>query len=528
MQVLGTVLDTKKDFKYTIPEYYKILIELQNKSGKPIFNIKSPPGNIEVIDEYWIIPGFSKIQIWRDYVEKFENNYVLIEPSISEEDYYLLNSIYNDMKRLIVLSRYSINEKKKTNIVMEALDELIREYALEMKPELKMKILYYLFGNFIGFGAIDPILNDKFVEDISCDGYDIPIYVFHMKHGGMRTNLKFSKNELDSLVMLLCQKSGKYISHANPLIDAALPDGSRLNASYGEEITPRGSSFTIRKFRSEPFTPIDLMNFGAMNSDILAYFWLLISNKMNFMVIGETASGKTTTLNALTMFIPPEAKVVSIEDTREIQLSHENWIAEVTRLGIEGSGEISMYDLLKTALRQRPDYIIVGEIRGIEAQTLFQAMSTGHSSYSTLHAGDMTQLIHRLENEPLNVPRIMIQFLDAVIIQQMWVGRGVRKRRAKEVSEIFGIDPVNKNMLVNPLYKWEPSDDSFIRLSESKKLEKISEIIGEDLSVVIEEKERRKLFLEKMQRKGITDHREFTRLVSMYYKNPEKAMEELE
>lgn len=321
------ILDTKIDIKYTIPEYYKILIELQNKSGKPIFNIKSPPGNIEVIDEYWIIPGFSKIQIWRDYVEKFENNYVLIEPSISEEDYYLLNSIYNDMKRLIVLSRYSINEKKKTNIVMEALDELIREYALEMKPELKMKILYYLFRNFIGFGAIDPILNDKFVEDISCDGYDIPIYVFHMKHGGMRTNLKFSKNELDSLVMLLCQKSGKYISHANPLIDAALPDGSRLNASYGEEITPRGSSFTIRKFRSEPFTPIDLMNFGAMNSDILAYFWLLISNKMNFMVIGETASGKTTTLNALTMFIPPEAKVVSIEDTREIQLSHENWIA---------------------------------------------------------------------------------------------------------------------------------------------------------------------------------------------------------
>jgi flagellar protein FlaI len=344
----------------------------------------------------------------------------------------------------------------------------------------------------------------------------------------MKTNVKMNKKELDSFVMLLCQKSGKYISHANPLVDAALPDGSRLNASYGEEITPRGSSFTIRKFRDEPYTPIDLMNFGGLNSEILAYFWLLVENKMNFMVIGETASGKTTTLNALTMFIPPEAKIISIEDTREIQLGHENWVAEVTRLGIEGSGEITMYDLLRTSLRQRPDYIIVGEIRGVEAQTLFQAMSTGHSSYSTLHAGDMSQLVHRLENKPLEVPRIMIQFLDAVLVQQMWVGKGIRKRRVKEVNEIFGIDPVNKNMLVNPLYKWIPSEDGFIAVSESKKLEKIAEILGEDMSAVIKEKERKKLFLEKMQEKAIGNHRDFSRMISKYYKNPEKAMEELE
>jgi flagellar protein FlaI len=432
------------------------------------------------------------------------------------------------MRRSIILNEYSIDEKIKTKIVMSVLDDLIDEYALELQPVLKMKILYYLFRNFIGFGVIDSILYDENVEDISCDGYDIPIFVFHRKYGGMKTNVKMNKKELDSFVMLLCQKSGKYISHANPLVDAALPDGSRLNASYGEEITPRGSSFTIRKFRDEPYTPIDLMNFGGLNSEILAYFWLLVENKMNFMVIGETASGKTTTLNALTMFIPPEAKIISIEDTREIQLGHENWVAEVTRLGIEGSGEITMYDLLRTSLRQRPDYIIVGEIRGVEAQTLFQAMSTGHSSYSTLHAGDMSQLVHRLENKPLEVPRIMIQFLDAVLVQQMWVGKGIRKRRVKEVNEIFGIDPVNKNMLVNPLYKWIPSEDGFIAVSESKKLEKIAEILGEDMSAVIKEKERKKLFLEKMQEKAIGNHRDFSRMISKYYKNPEKAMEELE
>jgi flagellar protein FlaI len=401
------------------------------------------------------------------------------------------------------------------------------EYALEMEVDLRLKMLYYLFRNFIGFGTIDALINDRYLEDISCDGYNIPIYVFHMKYGGMRTNVKFTKNELDSIVMLLCQKSGKYISYANPLIDAALPDGSRLQASYGSEITPRGSSFTIRKFRTEPYTPIDLMSFGGFNSEMLAYFWLLVENKMNVMVIGETASGKTTTLNALTMFIPPEAKIISIEDTREIQLSHENWIAEVTRIGIEESGEITMYDLLRAALRQRPDYIIVGEVRGIEARTLFQAMSTGHSSYSTLHAGDMNQLVYRLENEPLNVPRIMIQFLDAVIVQSMWVKKGVRKRRAKEVNEVFGIDPVNKNLLVNPLYKWEPSTDSFIQVSQSKKLDKIAQISGEDVSEIIEEMERRRIFLEKMQSKGIRDHKEVTNLIGKYYKNPEKAMEEL-
>ncbi len=512
----------------SVPRHYKLLANLHHKLDQSLVNNKKPPENVEILDEYWIVPGFSKIQIWRDHTDKFENNYVLIEPPISEEEYSLLNSIYNDMRRSLVLNDYSTDEDTKTTVVMEVLDELIKEYALELEPGLKMKILYYLLRNFIGYGTIDSIINDKYVEDISCDGYEIPLYIFHTKFGGMRTNVKFNRARLDSLVTLLCQKSGKYISYANPLIDASLPDGSRLHASYGEEITPRGSSFTIRKFKEEPYTPIDLMNFGTLDSDILSYFWLLMEHKMNVMVIGETASGKTTTLNALTMFIPPESKIVSIEDTREIQLNHENWIAELTRLGIEGSGEISMYDLLKTTLRQRPDYIIVGEIRGVEGQTLFQAMSTGHSSHSTLHAGDMSQLIYRLENEPLRIPRIMIQFLDAVVVQNMWVGKGVRKRRAHQVSEIFGIDQTNKDLLLNPLYKWNSSKDFFVAQSQSKKLKKISEMTGESVSTILEEKERRKLFLEKMQKKGISNYNDFSRFINIYYKDSRKAMEKLD
>jgi len=244
------------------------------------------------------------------------------------------------------------------------------------------------------------------------------------------------------------------------------------------------------------------------------------------MVIGETAAGKTSTLNALMMFIPPEAKVISIEDTREIQLYHENWIPGVTRSGIEGQ-EIGMYDLLRAALRQRPDYIIVGEVRGREALTLFQAMSTGHASYATLHAGDVNQLIYRLENEPLSVPRVMIQFLDSVIVQTMWTRRGMRKRRAKEVVEIVGIDPNTRDLLVNPIFKWDPATDKFIQVSDSKKLERVASFMGVDTIEVFDELNKRRYFLDLLHSKNIHEYREVTKYIHLYYKSPEKALEKI-
>ncbi len=506
------------------PPYYEVLVRIQREMDVKVLHYEVPE-NVEVVDGYWIVPEFLKVEIRRD-LESLQQTYNVIEPKLGRDEYDLMVKIYNDLRRILVLKEVDKSLKSRIEAMIETLDELFDEYAIELKSELALKILYYLLRDFFGFGPIECFMNDPHLEDISCDGYDIPVYVFHRKYGSLRTNVKFSKDQLDSLVILLCQKSGKHISYATPLIDATLPDGSRLQATYGTEITTRGSSFTIRKFRSEPFTPIDLMRLGTMNSAILAYFWLLVENKMSFMVIGETASGKTTTMNALLMFIPPEAKVVSIEDTREIQLYHENWIAGVTRMGIEGH-EIDMYDLLRAALRQRPDYIIVGEVRGREAQTLFQAMSTGHASYATLHAGDVNQLVYRLENEPLNVPRVMIQFLDAVIVQFMWVKRGLRKRRAREVNEIFGIDPTNKNLLVNPLFRWNPVEDKFVQVNDSRKLEKISQIMGLDVYEVVEELKRRKRFLELMESKGIRDYKEVTRMIHAYYRSPEKAFEEV-
>ena len=509
-----------------IPEYYNILLKIYDRIKVPVIEEEALPDNIEIVDEYWLIPNFVKVQIRRD-IETFKTTYNVIEPSLARNEFELLNLLYDDLRKTLILKEFEANIETKTRALLETLNDLLEEYGLSISEELTLKMLYYLFRDFFGFGPIEPLLIDPKLEDISCDGYDIPIYVFHRVHGSMPTNIKFSQSELDSIVLLLGQRSGKHISYATPLVDATLPDGSRAQLTYGSEVTTRGSTFTIRKFRVEPFTPIDLIAFGTLSSGILAYYWLLVENKMSFMVIGETAAGKTTTLNALMMFIPPEAKVVSIEDTREIQLYHENWIPGVTRTGIEGK-EIDMYDLLRAALRQRPDYIIVGEVRGREAQTLFQAMSTGHASYATFHAGDVNQLIYRLENPPLDVPRVMIQFLDSVVVQFMWVRRGVRKRKAREIVEIVGIDPVTKDLLITPIFKWDPATDRFVQVSDSKKLEKIAVLSGLDVVEVVEELKRRKEFLETMHKKGIRDYVNVTKFIHMYYKNPEVAIEELQ
>jgi flagellar protein FlaI len=506
-----------------LPDYYQILLKIYDKVKIPVLEYIDVPDSVEVLDEYWLVPNFSKVQIRRD-LESYKTEYMLIEPVVARNELELLNFIYEDIRKKLVLKEFLPDTQTKTTILFETLDELMDEYALRVEDELTLKLLYYFFRNFFGFGPIDSLLVDPYLEDISCDGYDIPIYAFHSKYGGLPTNVKFSKNELDTLVLLLGQKSGKHVSYATPLIDATLPDGSRIQLTYGLEVTTRGSTFTIRKFKAEPFTPIDLISFGTLNSGILAYYWLLIENKMSFMVIGETAAGKTTTMNALMMFIPPEDKVVSIEDTREIQLHHENWIPGVTRSGIEGQ-DIEMYDLLRAALRQRPDYIIVGEVRGAEAQTLFQAMSTGHAAYSTFHSGDVQQLIYRLENEPLEVPRVMIQFLDSVIIQFMWVRKGVRKRRAREILEIVGIDPVNKDLLINTVFRWDPPSDTFTQVADSKKLEKIAELSGADITELIDELVRRREFLEMMYKKNIRDYVDVTKYIHMYYRNSEKAIE---
>jgi flagellar protein FlaI len=503
-----------------IGRYYRLLDKYLPEGDVTLIEELGMIEDEEVIEDYWVYRPFVKAEIVK-ILDSEEMRYRVMEPTLTVEEFSVLEELYKDIGDVLILKDLTIELEAKEKILLSTFKDLIREYGVELDSVLQCKYIYYLFRDFLGFGPIDAVLNDPYVEDIHCDGYDIPIYLNHKKYGNIATDIRFSEEELDKYVQALVQMSGKHVSHGNPIIDATLPDGSRLQATYGVEVTPRGSSFTIRKFTEEPLTPVDLIRFGTYTAEQLAYFWLVVEHKLNLMVVGETAAGKTTTLNAILMFLPPEAKVVSIEDTREIALKHENWIAGVTREAVTGDErEISMYDLLRAALRQRPDYIVVGEVRGKEAQTLFQAMSTGHAAYATLHAGDIHQTIYRLETEPLNVPRSLIQFLDVISIQTQWTREGIRKRRVKNVYEILGIDPNDKNLLINEVYRWNPYTDEHYPINPLKKLEKISIIRGEDVGQTMEELNRRAEFLEFLNKLDIRDLRSVTSMIHAYYRNP--------
>ncbi|MCS7119332.1 MAG: type II/IV secretion system ATPase subunit [Archaeoglobaceae archaeon] len=493
-------------------ERYRILRELTKAEIREELNLKN------VVSDYYVADPFIRIVIVED-MEESRLKYHVIEPSLSVEEVHILSSMIYDLRRILSLSDVSKELEQRIENLLKAVERLMKEHGIETSDELYTKMLYYFFREFFGYSVIEALMLDPNIEDISCDGYEVPIFVYHKDYGYLETNIKLGRQTLDRTVLLLTQRSNKHISVANPIVDATLPDGSRLQATYGTEVTPRGSSFTIRKFTTRPLTPLDLIRSRTVPLDIMTYLWLMIEHKLSAIIVGETASGKTTTLNAMLMFVPPEAKVVSIEDTREIKLYHENWLAQVTRTGI-GEREIDMYDLLKATLRQRPDYIVVGEVRGKEALTLFQAMSTGHASYSTFHAGDINQMVYRFENDPLNVPRSMLQFLNVVLVQNTYLRQGKRIRRTREVNEILGVDPVDKNLLVNQFLKWDPKKDEHIQVSFPKNLEKIALSRGDD---VFEELERRKKYLEWMIKRDIRDYKDFTKLIHAYYRNPELA-----
>ena len=418
----------------------------------------------------------------------------------------------------------------KSQILQRKALELLGYYSIELSPRSTHKILHFLNRNYVGYGKLDAILKDPHIEDISCDGVGIPIFLYHTVYKNIETNLAFSEDYLNSFVIQLVQRGGKHISIGSPMVNATLPDGSRLQATLGKEITTRGSSFTIRRFKEDPFTPVDMLNFGTCSSEMLAYFWLAIENNKSMILAGGTASGKTSALNAISMFIPPIAKVVSIEDTRELTLHHENWIAGVTRestIAHEGVSEISMFELLKAALRQRPEYILVGEVRGEEALTLFQAMSTGHTTYSTMHAADIETLLNRLQGEPINVPHAMLQALNIVSIQmQTYIGTE-RVRRTKTLLEITGLDQRTGGVRINDLYTWDPAKDTFAYSGNSYVLDQIREERGWTKGQLRDALAERKDILEYMVEKKITNYKEISQLVQRYALDPDAVLSEV-
>ncbi len=484
--------------------------------------------NMNEIEIQPILKNYSYVRILYDTLAN-EYFYEAIEPKLLEEESELLDVL----KEIIVANLELLEDAgkaEKESYLRRVVDGLLRELGVELHPVSKERIIYYILRDFIRYGAIDVVMTDIQVEDVSCDGVRVPFYIYHRKYGSIPSNLKFdSAEELDSFVVWLAQKCGKHISVAQPMLDATIPDGSRLQATLGMHVTKRGSSFTIRRFRENPFTPLDMIRFKTLSPEMASYLWLAIENGQSMLICGGTASGKTTTLNAILLFIPPQMKIVSIEDTRELNLPHENWVPLLTRAGFGGksvatgkaAGEIDMFDLLTAALRQRPQYMMVGEVRGPEAFVVFQAMATGKSAYTTFHADDVQAMVHRLENDPINLPRALVAALDIVLLQaQVKVGTDMT-RRVKSIVEIVGTDPESNELITNSAYTWNPADDTFNYSGHSYVYEKISLARNWNQRRMEQEVKRRLDLFEYMKRTSVQNYRDVAKIVSSYYKDPE-------
>lgn len=492
-----------------------------------IVNFEGIPGYVE-IERYWINEPFSFISIqFNDITDDYI--YCAIEPELTPFEVTLLNDVYERSRDLLSYKDLAEGIDRK-NVLTIKVKELIDRYIHNFDIKSFHKILYFMIRNNVGFGRIDPLMRDNGIEDISCSGPKIPVYLYHRKYENIKTNIIFEEEELNNFVFLLAQRSGKSISIAKPYLDSTLSDGSRLQETLGREITTRGSSFTIRKFKEVPMTPIDLIKLGTFSTDMMAYLWLNIENNKSFILAGGTASGKTTSLNAASLFVPMKAKIVTLEDTRELQLFHENWIAGLTRepFTVSGKGAVDMYELLKQGLRQRPEYLIVGEVRGKEALTLFQAMSTGHTTYSTLHAGSIQAAINRLENEPVNVPRVMITSLDLLVVQGAIYENGRRKRRVLNIVEILDLDPETKSLNTLETFTWNPIVDGYNTLRESQVLESIREKRGWNKKQLEYAFNSRKKILQYMIDNNITEYNLVINIIKEFQINQEKLFDRLD
>jgi len=411
--------------------------------------------------------------------------------------------------------------------------KVVKNLGITMSDEQYTKIMYYIYKNFVGLNEIEPFMQDPNIEDISCDGVDTPIFIIHRKFGSIKTNVSFkSIEDLREFVVKLSERSGRYVSYAEPILDGTLPDGSRVAATMAGDVATRGPTFTIRKFSEKPFSPAEQMEMKTADAELLSYFWYLVEHGASMLFVGGVATGKTSMLNTVSMFIPNEAKIVSIEDTREIRIPHEHWIAGLARSGFgiptatgQKYGEVTLFDLLKESFRQNPDYVIVGEVRGAETYVMFQGMSSGHPSMSTFHAGSVESVIKRLTSPPIELAPSLIESLDVMVMMIHARERGKSSRRIKEVAEIVSVDPKTQEVKTNVVYRWDPVADVYVKVNDSVKVEKFALAKGSTMSDAIRDIQDRKRVLEWMGRAQKKDYVEAAKFINMYSKEKKKLFE---
>ncbi len=477
---------------------------------------------------------FASVSITYDEEEK-SLIYRVHEPEISERNLRILERIENILKEQLDVRFDQLKHEEAKDYMEERVREILesRDFGLSGKDE--EVIQYYAYRNFVGLGKLEPIMKDKRVEDISCDGVNIPVYIYHRNPdvSSVKSNVYWETDEeMDSFVRKLAQRCGKTISMSSPLLDGALPDGSRVQATLGVDIARRGTNFTIRRFTDEPLTPVHLIESGSLSPRILAYLWLCVEHGKSILISGATASGKTTLLNALSLFVKPEMKIISIEDTPELRLPHPNWIPEVSRSGFgsgeSSAGEVTMEDLLEESLRQRPDYIIVGEVRGEEAYILFQQIATGHPGMSTIHASNIQKVLDRLTTKPIDLPPSLIENLDIILFPKRTRRQGDYVRRVGNIYEFDRYDKEAKRPVVNRVFNWDAKEDIFLNENDSFLLHDIVEDHGVTVDEIQEEMMRRKKILEWMYQKGIKHYRDVGEVITTFYTDPKSLLSRVE
>ncbi len=478
----------------------------------------------ELVERYWLNPPYAYTSVM--YHEDSSTRYYhLSEPVLDDTEAYVLEDMREIVKDELLDESYTEDEREgfESRVV-----DVVEDYAAALPPGSRHKIAYHVSRDFRGYGAIDAVLRDERVEDISADGADVPVFVYHGEYRDLPSNVQLDGRELDGLVRRLAQRAGRMISYSDPIVSATLPGNHRVQLTLGSDVAPRGSNFTVRLFTEIPFTPVDLVRNNTFSLEQMAFIWLCIEHRQSILFVGPTASGKTTSMNAVSLFIEPYAKVVTIEDTRELSMPHDNWVAGLTRGSGDEPHDITMNDLLGAALHQRPEYILVGEIRNQPEVlwTFLQSVFTGHSGSTTFHATDVEEALNRFRAEPFNLPESMIAALDLVSIQRQVKIGNERRRRCTRVAELVH-DEDSEQVEIGDLFQRDPDTDQHVGLNymESEVLADLAEDLGWNDVDVVEELERRRSFLEHLIRNDVHDYRDVWAAL-FAYRRDRKAVEE--
>jgi flagellar protein FlaI len=487
---------------------------------------KAVPKGYKIVERYPLYEPFVHVAIVQNPTTG-EYKYILDELQLDTLERSIYNRILDILLAEIESPKQEIQEPRKF-FATEA-RKIVDKYRISLGwlPDVSWyKILYHAERDLVGFGHIDPLMRDPNIEDISCDGVMKPVYIWHRKYESIETNLQFANDEeLDNMVVKLVHMAGKHVSSAFPIVDASLPGKHRLAVCYRREVTPFGTAFTIRKFREDPYSIIDLINLGTFSEEMAAYFWLCLENRASVMVLGGTAAGKTTALNALACLIKPGSKIITIEETAELNLPHENWVSLIARrsygLGENLTGEVTLFDLVKTSMRHRPDILIVGEVRGNEAYVLFQALATGHGGMCTMHAENLDSAIKRLTQKPMDISEAYIPLMNIVLsVQRVHLQKNGETRACRRVMEVDEIADFGD---YRNTFKWKPREDEHQpNYNKSVMLSHISERTGYTQKELIKEIERRRDVLTWMRKNNIRSYKNVAEIITEYYARPKE------